>query len=56
MSKRKEKKKPLTTKLQITHSFPPPRADDADRFLSLVRMLIKMGDAARVGPEQDSEQ
>jgi hypothetical protein len=50
MSKRKQKEKPPVTTLRITHTFPPPRADDADRFISLVRMLLKF---ARVGPKQE---
>jgi hypothetical protein len=29
--------------LRITHSFPDPRPSDGERFVELVRMLLKMG-------------
>jgi hypothetical protein len=29
--------------IRITHSFPPPRPDDKERFLALVRTLLKLG-------------
>jgi hypothetical protein len=28
----------------ITHTFPPARPDDRERFVALVRMLMKLGD------------
>jgi hypothetical protein len=30
-------------KLRIKISYPPPRADDRERFVKLVRMLLKLG-------------
>jgi hypothetical protein len=29
---------------RITHTFPPARADDGERFLRLVRMLLELGE------------
>jgi hypothetical protein len=29
--------------IRITHSFPEPRPDDSERFLALVRRLLKLG-------------
>jgi hypothetical protein len=29
---------------KITHSFPPPAANDAERFRALVRRLMKLGE------------
>jgi hypothetical protein len=31
-------------RLRITHSFPEPRPDDGERFVGLVRRLLKMGE------------
>jgi hypothetical protein len=37
------KKKQPPRLIRITHSFPPPRPDDYERFVVLVRMLGKLG-------------
>jgi len=29
---------------RITHSFPEPRPDDAERFIALIRKLLKLGE------------
>jgi hypothetical protein len=29
--------------LRITHTFPEPREDDAERFIKLVRLMLAMG-------------
>jgi hypothetical protein len=29
---------------RITHSFPEPRPDDGDRFIALVKLLLKLGE------------
>jgi hypothetical protein len=41
MATRKDKQSPQP--IRIRHEFPPPRPDDGERFLKLVRMLVTMG-------------
>jgi hypothetical protein len=44
MPPRKKPTKEPPRPIQITHSFPPPRPDDGERFVALVRMLLKLGE------------
>jgi hypothetical protein len=41
---RKNAPKELPRPIRITHSFPPPRPDDGERFIALVRALLKLGE------------
>jgi hypothetical protein len=44
MPKRTPKKKPpAPARLKISHRWPEPKAGDREKFLRLVRMLLKMG-------------
>jgi hypothetical protein len=42
-----KRRKQAPPPLRIRHTFPPPRPDDGERFLALVRMLLKMGEKTK---------
>jgi hypothetical protein len=43
MPRKNEPKQPPRP-IRIKHSFPAPKPDDRERFIALVRMLMKLGE------------